>query len=332
MIQANLNIPPSLPYFRLPSAPPPSTAIAPAWSPKPQDTPSPFLHTSTATETILQCHHSQKADTRRFPISTLSPTPPPVDRGEAALFAGLGTGREKRDRVNSKPQSPTPPYPVLRRAHALQARPTQRPSDGQDCEAQGEKGAHQSTAAWRARGEAAAQAGWAWHGRRRDTKKLWQQPRQRRGSGGSSKATRTSFKPATGDDAATRSYPAEPRGDCREEAQSGEAGPGRWRNPGAGSRERLGSARLPAQCVGAQFLRLYRCAPAHYTWPPCTRKPREVGSSPPGRRWGSWCFYVTVFFLKAFSPFLKNGGSVVTGVFFLLTWPVEKLREALLHP
>lgn len=46
-----------------------------------------------------------------------------------------------------------------------------------------------------------------WQGRRRerDTTKLWQQPRRRRGSGGRSRATRTSFKPATGDDAATRS-------------------------------------------------------------------------------------------------------------------------------
>lgn len=46
-----------------------------------------------------------------------------------------------------------------------------------------------------------------WQGRRRerDTTKRWQQPRRRRGSGGSSRATRTSFKPATGDDAATRS-------------------------------------------------------------------------------------------------------------------------------
>lgn len=76
-----------------------------------------------------------------------------------------------------------------------------------------------------------------WQGRRRerDTTKLWQQPRRRRGSGGRSRATRTSFKPATGDDAATRSSPAEPQGDYREEARSGEAGPGGWRDKdGAG--------------------------------------------------------------------------------------------------
>ena len=56
-----------------------------------------------------------------------------------------------------------------------------------------------------------AQEGWPGKGGdgERDKKQLWQQPRQRHGVGGSSGATTASFKPATGDDAATRSSLAE---------------------------------------------------------------------------------------------------------------------------
>lgn len=84
-------------------------------------------------------------------------------------------------------------------------------------------------------------------------------------------ATRHSFKPATGDDAATRSSLAEPRGDYRVEARSGEVGPEGWRNQ-AGTKEAWrgwgaqGSGRSvgavsPCPGTGAR-LRTARCHPA----------------------------------------------------------------------
>lgn len=145
-----------------------------------------------------------------------------------------------------------------------------------------------------ARGEKAAQEGWAWQGRRRerDAKNLWQQPRRRRGAGGSSGATSTSFKPATSDDAATRSSPAGPLGDCRKEERRG----GAWRmerpgrevggKPGeAGARETAAAARgraAPA-ALQARACALHGAAPrppATWAWPQRPRARPPVGWEP----------------------------------------------------
>lgn len=126
------------------------------------------------------------------------------------------------------------------------------------------------------RGGAAAREGRAWQGRRREgaAKDLRWRPRRRRGGGGGGcgrhGATRNSFKPAPGDDAAARRPPAEPPGDCGEEARRG------LRVERRGRRERRGAGGPCAAQVRACAL---RPACAHRARAP----PRPAG---PQREWG----------------------------------------------
>lgn len=171
---------------------------------------------------------------------------------------------------------------------------------------------------------AAVQEGRAWQGRgrERDELKLWRRPRQRRGSGGSTGATRISFKPATGDDAATRSSPARGATGLLQEKtrRAGRARRGgAWRVESRGRREgkqreaagkRERAAPAPAQVHACAM----RCAAPR---PPQSGPgPGPLGPpSPPGPCWRrTW--YPAAVLLKSLSARFRKSGLIQDGHFF----------------
>lgn len=162
---------------------------------------------------------------------------------------------------------------------------------------------------------AAALEGWAWQGRRRerDAKKLEQQARWRRDVGGSSGATSTSFKSATGDDAATRSSPAEPEEGrsraTRRGLEGGETSEVGGKPGEASACETPGAAR---GLVSPARLQVGACAlPRRRARPP----PRGPGPAQPGRRWVRSLLVLRLSILKDFPPVFGNGGSIQAALF-----------------
>lgn len=138
-------------------------------------------------------------------------------------------------------------------------------------------------------------------------------PRRRRGGGGGCGrhgATRNSFKPAPGDDAAARRPPAEPPGDCGEEARRGLRVE---RSERRGRRER-GRARLLRR-TGARL----RTAPR--LRPPARAPPRPAGLQ---REQGGLGVPAAAS-LKSLPPLFPNGGAIqAAALFFLLKELGEK--------
>lgn len=80
-------------------------------------------HTRTATETILQCHHSQRPTLAASPSPLFFPPHPPGDQErQRSDVAGLGTGKERKG-TGSIPRRSHPRLPAPR----SDGRPPRRP-------------------------------------------------------------------------------------------------------------------------------------------------------------------------------------------------------------
>lgn len=256
----------SVPQLPLISQGHPTTS--PAGVPVPRDTPSPLLaHEGSDRKYSAESPLGEAGSL--LPTSTPAPTPPTGGPGPTRSHrrgAGSQQGESRGPGLGPHRRHP----PTRPRPHPGPGRRPRRPGllRGLAPDRAAGRRRRQLTRIQRhggTRGQTAEQEGWAWQGRRRERDaENRRRPRQRRGGGSTSGATRGSFKPATADDAATRSSPAEPRDRRGGQAQRGEAGPGNGETREVGAEPeggaRGGGARGPC-AVQVRACALHATAP-----------------------------------------------------------------------